>query len=95
MMGLGFRIYVDNFANRSFNQTYGSIGAVVILLFFFYISAVVLLVGAEINGEIDDTISNKGVAEGALFAPEVAALAPPEPPPEPVAARTLPPEPKG
>jgi membrane protein len=95
LMGLGFRIYVDNFASHNFNQTYGSIGAVVILLFFFYISAVVLLIGAEINGEIDDAVSNRGVAEGALFAPEVAALAPPEPPPAPVAATTLPSQGKG
>jgi membrane protein len=50
-LGFVFRIYVDRFAG--FSQTYGTVGGVAILLFFFYIDALVLLVGAEINSEID------------------------------------------
>ncbi len=48
---IAFSIYVSNFA--SYNETYGSLGAVVILLMWFWVSAFVVLVGAEINGEIE------------------------------------------
>jgi membrane protein len=47
---LGFGVYVQNFAD--YNQTYGSLGAVIILLFYFYLSAAVLLFGAELNAVI-------------------------------------------
>jgi membrane protein len=47
---LGFGFYVQNFAD--YNQTYGSLGAVIILLFYFYLSAAVLLFGAELNAVI-------------------------------------------
>ena len=36
-----------------YERTYGTVGGVAILLLFFYIDALVLLVGAEINSEID------------------------------------------
>jgi membrane protein len=46
----GFLFYLTNFANYS--VVYGSLGAAVALLLYFYISAVVLLLGAEINAAI-------------------------------------------
>lgn len=46
-----FSLYVSNFA--SYNQTYGSLGAVVILLMWFYLSAYVILLGAEVNSEME------------------------------------------
>ena len=45
-----FRLYVVNFAN--YNQTYGTIGAVIILLMWMYIVMVVLLVGGELCSEL-------------------------------------------
>ena len=48
---LGFKLYVNNFAD--YNATYGSIGAIIILLLYFFISAAVLLFGAEINATIE------------------------------------------
>jgi membrane protein len=53
LLGYAFRMYVDRFGK--YNQTYGAVGGVIILLFFFYLDALVLLVGAEINSEIDAT----------------------------------------
>jgi len=50
-LGLLLRLYVEKFSN--FNQTYGTVGGVAIMLLVFYADAVVLLVGAEINSEID------------------------------------------
>ena len=48
---LAFKVYVTNFAN--YNETYGSLGGVVVLMLWFYISAMAILVGAEMNAEIE------------------------------------------
>jgi membrane protein len=48
---LGFKYYVANWG--SYTETYGLIGAVMILLSWFYISGLVLLIGAEVNAEIE------------------------------------------
>ena len=48
---LGFKYYVANWGD--YTETYGLIGAVMILLLWFYISGLVLLIGAEINAEIE------------------------------------------
>jgi membrane protein len=37
----------------SFNETYGTIGGVMVLLLWFYLSAIAILVGAELNAEIE------------------------------------------
>jgi membrane protein len=50
-LGVAFRVYVDKFGK--YGETYGAVGGVIILLFFFYLDALVLLVGAEINSEVD------------------------------------------
>ena len=51
LLGVAFRVYVDRFGK--YGETYGAVGGVIILLFFFYLDALVLLVGAEINCELD------------------------------------------
>jgi len=48
---LGFRLYIHFF--DTYAVTYGSLGAVIILLMWFYITGLMLLVGAEINSEIE------------------------------------------
>jgi membrane protein len=61
LLGFTFRIYVTKFGR--FDKTYGTVGGVAILLLFFYIDALVLLVGAEINSEIDFAM---GIPRGAF-----------------------------
>jgi membrane protein len=51
LASLGFKYYVVNLSN--YTETYGAIGGVMILLLWFYISGVVILVGAEMNAEIE------------------------------------------
>jgi membrane protein len=48
---LGLRLYLHFF--NSYSVTYGSLGAVIILLTWFYITGLMLLIGAEINSEIE------------------------------------------
>lgn len=46
-----FSIYVTKFGN--YNETYGSVGAIVILLMWFLLSSYAVLIGAEVNGEME------------------------------------------
>ena len=50
-VSLGLSLYIARFAN--FNETYGSLGAIVGLLFWLYASAFVVLLGAEVNAELE------------------------------------------
>lgn len=51
LLTVGFSIYVANFGN--YDATYGSLGAVVVLLTWIYLSALLLLLGAELNAELE------------------------------------------
>ena len=42
-----FGIYIDNFS--SYNQLYGSIGALLILMIYLWLNAIILLLGFELN----------------------------------------------
>lgn len=56
-----FALYVSKFA--SYNETYGSLGAVVILLMWFLLTAYAILIGAELNGEMERQ-TEKDTTEG-------------------------------
>jgi len=53
VLGMGLRIYIDRVGGLSYQRTYGAVGGVAVLLLMFYIDALVLLIGAEINSEVD------------------------------------------
>jgi membrane protein len=48
---LGFGLYVSNFGN--YNATYGSLGGVVVFLTWLYLSAYIVLIGGEMNSELE------------------------------------------
>jgi membrane protein len=48
---LGFGFYVSSFGN--YNATYGSLGGIVVFLTWLYLTAYVLLLGGELNSEIE------------------------------------------
>ena len=47
---LMFRLYVVNFGN--YEEAYGTLGAIILTLLWFYITALVMVLGAELNAEI-------------------------------------------
>jgi membrane protein len=51
VVSVGFRYYVANFG--SYNETYGSLGTVIVVLLWLYLSAIAVIVGAEIDSEIE------------------------------------------
>jgi membrane protein len=59
-MSLGLRFYVSNFGNYS--ATYGSIAGVILLLLWLYLSGLMLLLGAEVNAEIEHAAAERGAA---------------------------------
>jgi membrane protein len=52
-----FRFYVINFGN--YNQVYGAIGALMILLLWLYVSAFAMLIGAQVNNVLEDSMFGK------------------------------------
>jgi membrane protein len=50
-ISLGFRAYLQYAAD--YNATYGTIGGVIIMLLWLYLSGFAILVGAELNAEIE------------------------------------------
>jgi len=56
----GLRLYLHFFNN--YTATYGSLGTVIILLTWFYLSGLMLLLGGEINSEIEAAVKAKQLA---------------------------------
>ena len=50
-VSLGFKLYVARFG--TYNETYGVIGGVMVLMLWFYLSGLAILMGAELNSEIE------------------------------------------
>ena len=48
---IGFALYANFFGN--YNKTYGALAGVIILMFWLFLSAFVVLVGAELNTEME------------------------------------------
>jgi membrane protein len=67
LASLGLRVYLHFFDNYS--ATYGSLGAVIILLTWFYLSGLMLLLGGEVNSEIEAAATEKRLALQAALAP--------------------------
>lgn len=62
VVSLGFKAYVENFGN--YNAVYGSIAGVIVLMLWLYLSGAVLLLGGEINAQIEHAATERQGAAG-------------------------------
>lgn len=69
---LGLRVYLHYF--NSYSVTYGSLGAVIILLLWFYLTGVMILLGGEVNSEIEHAVAEKKIKSGECELPSAAAV---------------------
>jgi membrane protein len=53
LFSLLFSLYASTFGGESYNETYGSLAGVIVLMLYVYYSAVIMLVGAEMNQVIE------------------------------------------
>jgi membrane protein len=51
LVSLGFRLYLHFF--NSYSATYGSLGALISLMLWFYLTGAGILLGGEINCELE------------------------------------------
>jgi membrane protein len=61
LVSLGFRVYLHFF--NSYSATYGSLGAVIILMLWLYFTGAAVLIGGEINSEIEHAAAQQGEPE--------------------------------
>jgi membrane protein len=61
LVSLGFRTYLHFF--NSYTATYGSLGAVIILMLWLYFTGAAVLIGGEINSEIEHAMAEQGSPE--------------------------------
>ncbi len=64
LVSFAFRLYLRYF--NTFSATYGSLGAVIILMSWFYLTSLALLIGGEINTEIEHAAAEAGSPEAKL-----------------------------
>jgi len=64
LASLGLQLYLHYY--DSYSITYGSLGAVIILLSWFYFTGLMLLVGAEVNSEIEIAVAQKQLAGNSI-----------------------------
>lgn len=58
LVSIGFRVYLSFF--DSYSATYGSLGAVIILMLWLYFTGAAVLIGGEVNSEIEHAAAKKG-----------------------------------
>jgi membrane protein len=61
LVSFGFRLYLGYF--DSYSKTYGSLGAVIVLMLWLFFTGVAVLIGGEINAEIEHAAAEAGVPE--------------------------------
>ena len=58
LVSFGFKLYLHFF--NSYCNTYGTLGAVIILMLWFYLTGAAILIGGEVNSEIENAAAESG-----------------------------------
>ncbi|PYS80789.1 MAG: hypothetical protein DMF67_19165 [Acidobacteria bacterium] len=61
LVSFAFKTYLYYF--NSYNKTYGTLGGVIILMLWFYFTGAAILVGGEINSEIENEMARQGAPD--------------------------------
>ena len=61
LVSFAFKGYLHFF--DSYSKTYGSLGAVIVLMLWLYLTGLAVLVGGEINSEVENAAARKGAAD--------------------------------
>lgn len=61
LISFAFKAYLSFF--NSYSATYGSLGAVIILMLWFYFTGIAILVGGEMNSEIENEMAKQGAPD--------------------------------
>ena len=61
LVSFAFRVYLHYF--NSYSKTYGSLGAVIILMLWFYFTGLAILIGGEVNSDIEAAAAAQGAPE--------------------------------
>ena len=60
LISFGFRLYLHFF--DSYSKTYGSLGAVIVLMLWLYMTGAAILIGGEVNSEIENAAAKANAA---------------------------------
>jgi membrane protein len=60
-ISFGFRLYLHFF--DSYSKTYGSLGAVIVLMLWLYLTGAAILIGGEVNSEIEAAAAKAGAPD--------------------------------
>jgi membrane protein len=61
LVSFGFRTYLKYF--NSYSATYGSLGALIIMMLWFYFTGLAVLIGGEVNSEIESAAAQAGAPD--------------------------------
>ena len=61
LVSFGFKLYLHYF--DSYSATYGSLGAVIVLMLWLYFTGTAILIGSEINSEIENAAAKAGAPD--------------------------------
>jgi membrane protein len=61
LASFAFKAYLHFF--DSYSKTYGSLGAVIVLMLWLYLTGLAILIGGELNSEIENVAARKGAAD--------------------------------
>jgi membrane protein len=70
---VAFAVYVSNFG--SYNETFGALGGVIVMLTWLWLTAFIVLMGAELDSEIERQDREAGEAGDEAGGPVAAAKA--------------------